>query len=507
VRGVMTSVEAYTALAEELKEIDALSGIDAILGWDELVVMKEKSAESRAAQKAALASVIHQRQTSERLGELISSAEREGGLDPMQEASVRDARLKFDRKTRMPKELAKQEAILGSEGYQAWAKARENDDYDSFKPVLSKIVQLRIDEAKAVAPEKLPYDYQIDKFERGMKASRLAEIFETVKAGLVPLIEEITSAPQLSVDARLAGGDAAPIFEVDKQEALCAQVMERLGFEGILNRSLHPFTGGTASDVRITTRYDDKDFISGVAGLVHETGHALYEQNRPAGENLGMPVSEALSMGIHESMSLLFERMVGQSMEFWTFLRPMVAESFEFTENLEAEDFYKAINKVQKSLIRVDADELTYPLHIIIRFELEQGLFDGSVTVDNLPDKWRELYKQYLGIDVPSDKEGVLQDVHWSSLAFGYFPSYTLGAMYACQFFQHAEKSIPNLGAEIAEGNFESLRAWLRENIHSKGSLYPSADELCEHVTGKPLDPTIYLDFLRAKYRKLYKMS
>ena len=343
-------VDGFKALSAELKEIDSLSGIDAILGWDELVIMKEKSASARAAQKSALASVIHERQTSEKLGKLISSAEKEReSLNAMEEASVRDARLKYDRKTKMPQELAKLEAVLGSEGYQSWAKARANDDWATFKPVLAKIIQLRKDEAKAVAPEMLPYDYQIDKFERGMKAERLTEIFDAVKAGLVPLIQEITSAPQLNVDSKLAGGEAAPTFEVSKQEALCEQVMEKLGFEGRLDKSLHPFTGGTQSDVRITTRYDEKDFISGVAGLIHETGHALYEQNRPSGDNLGMPVSEALSMGIHESQSLLFERMVGQSSEFWTYLQPLVAKSFDFTANLGTEDFYKAINKVEVS--------------------------------------------------------------------------------------------------------------------------------------------------------------
>ena len=507
-RSVMTKSTAYQALAAELKEIDSLSGIDAILGWDELVIMKERSAESRAAQKSALASVIHSRQTSEKLGALIAGAEQESkGLNAMELASVRDARLKYDRKTKMPEELAKLEASLGSEGYQSWAKARASDDYDMFKPVLEKIIKLRIDEAKAVAPEKLPYDYQIDKFERGMKAERLTEIFDSVKEGLVPLIQEITSATQLDIDSRLAGGEAAPTFEVPKQEALCADVMDKLGFEGRLDVSLHPFTGGTQSDVRITTRYDEKDFLSSLAGLVHETGHALYEQNRPSKDHHGMPVSEALSMGIHESMSLLFERMVGQSLEFWTFLRPTVAKTFDFTNNLEPYAFYEAINKVEKSLIRVDADELTYPLHIIIRFELEQGLFNGSINVDNLPEKWNELYKQYLGIEPESNKSGCLQDVHWGSLAFGYFPSYTLGAMYAAQFFQHAEKSIPTLREEIAEGNFINLRQWLKENIHSKGSLYPSADELCEAVTGKKLDPTIYLDYLKKKYRTLYKIE
>ena len=528
--------EAYTALAAELKEIDSLSGIDNILSWDELVIMKERSAASRAAQKAALASVIHQRQTSEKLGELIKSAEQESGLGPMEQASVRDARLSFDRKTKvippfrfvsplsklfsltcffpllfsslslslslskLPSELAKLQATLSSEGYQSWAKARASDDYETFKPVLAKIIQLRVDEAKAVAPEMLAYDYQIDKFERGMKASRLREIFDEVKAGLVPLIKEITSAKKLSVDSRLAGGDAAPTFEVSKQEALCSQVMEKLGFEGRLDKSLHPFTGGTASDVRITTRYDPKDFISGVAGLIHETGHALYEQNRPAGDNLGMPVSEALSMGIHESQSLLFERMIGQSEEFWTYFQPMVADTFEFTKDLSKEDFYAAINKVEKNLIRVDADELTYPLHIIIRFELEQGLFDGSITVDNLPAKWNELYASYLGIDVPSDKEGCLQDVHWGSLAFGYFPSYTLGAMYACQFFQHAEKSIPGLRAEIAEGNFTNLRQWLNDNIHSKVRPFTSSPCIIAFPFSTPPSLTSFpLSFIRAR--------
>jgi len=330
-----------------------------------------------------------------------------------------------------------------------------------------------------------------------------AEIFDELKEGLVPLIKEITSAPQLKINKKITEST----FDVDKQEALCENVMEKLGFDGILSRSVHPFTGGTAADVRITTRYDPHDFVSGVAGLVHETGHALYEQNRPSGEFEGLPASEALSMGIHESMSLLFERMVGQNEAFWTFLQPDIVKSFGFMSDVTVQEYFEAVNKVEKSLIRVDADELTYPLHIIIRFELEAGLFDGSVTVENLPKKWNSLYKRYLDIDVPSNKEGCLQDVHWSDGSFGSFPSYTLGAIFACQFFQHAERSIPSLSADMREGNFDKLRAWLKDNIHSKGSLYPSADELCEAVTGSKLDPTIYLDYLRAKYRRLYGLQ
>ena len=228
----------YAALASELREIDSLAGIDAILSWDELVVMKEKSAASRAAQKATLASILHERQTSQRLGELISGAEREmGKLEPMRSASVRDARRTYDRKVKMPAALAREEARLGSEGYQAWAKAREADDYEAFKPVLAKIVRLRLEESAAVAPDALPYDYQIDKFERGMKRERLAEVFDELKAGLVPLIKAVTSAPQLEINEKISSST----FDVDKQEALCEKVMDRLGFDGILSRSVHPY--------------------------------------------------------------------------------------------------------------------------------------------------------------------------------------------------------------------------------------------------------------------------
>lgn len=498
----------YARLAEALRDIDALCGIEGVLTWDELVMLPDKAAESRAAQKAALAEVLHRKQTSKHLENLIVCAEKElPELNEMERATVRDARRNFDHKVKIPSELARREARLSSEGYQIWAKARANNDFESFTPVLEKLIQLRHDEANAVSPEKSPYNFCIDKFERGMEASRLKDVFDELKKGLVPLIHKVASAPQLKIHPKLQPGGKNS-FSIDKQELLCSSTAEKLGFQGLLNKSLHPFTGGVGpTDVRITTRYAEDDFVSGLLGLIHETGHALYEQNRPSGPYNGLPVSEALSMGIHESQSLLFERMVGQSDEFWKFMQPHILKEFDFVNDVAPQDYYVAVNKVEKSLIRVDADELTYPLHIIIRFEIEQGLFDGSIAVKDLPKVWNQKMKDYLDVEVPSDEKGCLQDVHWSDGSFGYFPSYTLGAMYAAQFFKYAQEQVPTLHSDIARGDFSTLQAWLKENVHSRGSLYPSADELCLKVTGEKLNPRIFLNYLEDKYSRLYNLD
>jgi len=281
-----------------------------------------------------------------------------------------------------------------------------------------------------------------------------------------------------------------------------------MGFDwskGRLDVSLHPFTGGShPTDVRITTRYSEDTFLESVMGLIHETGHALYEQGRSL-EFDGLPVNEALSMGIHESQSLLWERMVGQRRSFWDHASAVLRRHFPATAECSPEDFYRYVNKVMpENLIRVDADELTYPLHVCVRFELERALFDGSVTVEGLPEAWNEKMEEYLGVRPPNDKVGVLQDVHWSDGSFGYFPSYTLGAMYACQFYEAAEKALPGLDGEIRKGEFARLKQWLNEKIHAKGSLHPSADELCEAVTGEVLRPDAFVRYLTEKYTALY---
>ena len=513
---------AVGRLKGRLRDLDALGGCAGALGWDELVMLPGGAAAARGRQKAALAAAVHERATHPELGALIGAAEEElggaGGATTaaadaalaFDRATVRDARRAFDRATRVPEELVKRQAELGSRGYHCWAEAREKGDFDLFAPVLEELLELRREVARHVAgPDADAYNAQIDLYERGMTHARLQEIFSGIKEGLVPLLEDVKA--QMA-----AGRGPAPHpalssggFPLAAQEAACREIATAMGFDwerGRLDVSVHPFTGGShPSDVRITTRYSEDTLLDGIMGLVHETGHALYEQGRNP-EQDGLPVSEALSMGIHESQSLLWERMVAQRRSFWTWAEGILHEHLPGTRDAGAEDFYRHVNRVNPgNLIRVDADELSYPLHVLVRFEIERGLFDGSIRVRDLPRVWNAKYAEYLGVEPPSDKVGVLQDVHWSDGSFGYFPSYTLGAMYACQFWEQAMEELggAELEAEVAAGDFGRLKGWLNEKVHRLGSLHPSADELCEAVTGSKLDPAVFVRYLERKYRAL----
>jgi len=513
---------AVGRLKGRLRELDALGGCAGVLGWDELVMLPGGAAAARGRQKAALAAAVHEKATHPELGALIGEAEAElaagaanaaaAAAFTFDGATVRDARRAFDRATRVPEALVKREAELGSRGYHCWAAAREKGDFSLFAPVLEELLELRREIAQHVAgPDADAYNAQIDLFERGMTHARLTEILGGVKAGLLPLVSEIKASVAAGNGpaphpALTAGG-----FAVEAQEAACREIATAMGFDwerGRLDVSVHPFTGGShPSDVRITTRYTEDTLLDGIMGLVHETGHALYEQGRNP-EHDGLPVSEALSMGIHESQSLLWERMVAQRRSFWKWAEVILHKHLPETRPAAAEDLYRHVNRVNpENLIRVDADELTYPLHVLVRFEIERGLFDGSISVRDLPRVWNAKYIEYLGVEPPSDKVGVLQDVHWSDGSFGYFPSYTLGAMYACQFWETAQEELgaQQLEEEVAAGDFGRLKEWLNGKIHSLGSLHPSADELCEAVTGSKLDPEVFVRYLDRKYRALYE--
>mmetsp|Transcript_18334 Transcript_18334/g.30800 ORF Transcript_18334/g.30800 Transcript_18334/m.30800 type:complete len:563 (+) Transcript_18334:153-1841(+) len=511
-RGVLSIFQSprktYEDLCDELKALSALGGCMALLEWDELVMMADGSADARAEQKAALAEVIHERSVSKTLKAFINAAKSAAvlrELDEYEAATVRDAERDYLKAVKTPKALARLEAELSSQGYQCWVKAREANDWALFAPMLERILQMRKQIAAACAPNSDPYDFCIDNFERGLSHARLQAVLSQVKEGLVPLIQAVTLKRQLTTHKSLKGK-----FDVAQQEVLSRQVAAELGFSfehGRFDKSVHPFTGGThPTDTRITTRFEEDSLISALMGTVHETGHAMYEQQRNT-THADLPVSMALSMGVHESQSLLWERMVGQSKAFWTYLTPLVHNFFPQTRKASAEELYQFVNVVKPSLIRVDADELTYPLHIIVRFELEKELFDGSLLVKDLPQAWNQKYQEYLGVAPPTDAEGVLQDVHWSDGSFGYFPSYTLGAMFACQFYQAALKELPGLEKSIALGDFRPLKEWLGAKIHQVGSLHPSADELCLKVTGEVLNPQVFIDYLTKKYTELYDLS
>eukprot|EP00878_Enallax_costatus_P001574 GHUV01001725.1.p1 GENE.GHUV01001725.1~~GHUV01001725.1.p1 ORF type:complete len:544 (+),score=156.71 GHUV01001725.1:74-1705(+) len=501
--------KAYDDLAAKLRELDALNGISGLLGWDELVMMPEGAVGSRGAQKSALAGVLYDKRTDQQLGQLLKQLkDATAELDPVQAAVVRDAYRSYVRETAIPKELAQRIAKLETDAYVTWVAARKASDFSQFAPYLQQWVDVNKQKAAAIDPAKPAYDVLLDDYEKGMTAARLDEIFAEVRKGLVPLIAELRSKGTPPNDEWLKG-----TFDIDKQAALCKEVALELGFNtdtGRLDVSVHPFTGGAhPTDVRMTTRFKEHDLTEGLTGAIHETGHALYEQGRNLDKDWeGLPVNSALSMGIHESQSLFWERMVALSKPFAAWLLPRIMQHFPDFPERSASDFFEALNVIKSpSLIRVEADEVTYPMHIILRYEIERGLMDGSIKVSDVPAVWNAKMKEYLGTAPENDAQGCLQDVHWSAGPFGYFPTYSLGAMYACQIYEYAKQQLPELEQQIQQGNFKPLREWLNENIHRKGSLYPSGDELMQAVTGSALKPQTFLAYLRSKYGQLYKLN
>lgn len=497
----------YQNLVQKLEEITHLSGVMSTLGWDQEVMMPAGASEARAKQIAALAGVIHERMTDPALGECLNELKEKDfdALGELERCNIREALHSYELETKVSTRLVQELAELSSRGHGIWVMARQANKFSDFAPVLKRFLELKQEWAQCVSPDLRPYDANIDLFERGTTMDMITPVFERLKQELIPLIHAIQEHSYQPDTAFLQGR-----FALDKQEALARKISQDIGFnfeQGRMDVSVHPFCGGShPTDVRITTRYKDSNFVESLYAVIHETGHALYEQGRP--HELGdLPASESLTMGIHESQSLFWERMIAQN-------KPFCQHYFEtiraaFPDNLKSatvDSFYRAINTCKPDFIRVEADEVTYSLHIILRYEIEKGLFDGSMQVDDLPHIWNELMQKYLGIQPQNDKLGVLQDSHWSGGAFGYFPSYTLGAMYACQFYQTLLREQPDTERNIAKGNFAPIKNWLNEKIHSQGRLY-SPQELVQRVTGEALNPDYFVDYLKRKYGEVYGLT
>lgn len=497
----------YQNLVQRLEEISHLSGVMSTLGWDQEVMMPPGAADARAKQIAALAGVIHERMTDPGLGDCLNELAVTGYADfaAAQQCNIREALRSYELETKVPKRLVQELAELGSRGHGIWVAARQENKFADFAPVLQRFLHLKREWAQHVLPDLDPYDANIDLFERGTTMSMITPVFERLKVELIPLVQAIQNHAVQPDTSFLQGR-----FALDKQEALARKISRDIGFnfeQGRMDVSVHPFCGGShPTDVRITTRYNERNFIESLYAVIHETGHALYEQGRPY--ELGdLPVSESLTMGIHESQSLFWERMIAQSKPFCQHYFATIRAAFaENLQQVTVDSFYRAINICKPDFIRVEADEVTYPLHIILRYEIERGLFDGSIPVDDLPLVWNELTRKYLGINPPDDAHGVLQDSHWSSGAFGYFPSYTLGAMYACQFHRALLNEQPDTELSVANGNFMPIKSWLNEKIHRQGRLY-TPQQLIEHVTGEPLNPDYFIDYLQDKYRDIYQLA
>lgn len=479
-----------------------------------MVFMPQTDAAStaRGQQQAALAAVIHEQATSKDLGDLLTKARKElleldGGLDVPRRV-VELAEKAYNKTNKIPADLATQKAKLSTEAYNIWAKARAEDDFSAFQGIFSECIEVAREIATVQQTDqdrangKPLYATMLDEYEVGMDPKRIVEIFETIQSALVPLIEKVLGPDATPPDTSALRGD----FPIDQQEALNKELVRAIGFDdsqGRIDVSVHPFTSAVSgpADVRITSRFRTDEWYQGLAGSIHEGGHALYEQHL---ETSGLPVDSALSMGMHESQSLFWERHIGLSLPYWKFAGPKVNDHLNTSHT--PEELYGAVNAAQRSLIRVEADELTYPLHVILRYGIERDFVEGRLDVKDLPQRWTEDMKKLLGVEsVPSNAEGCLQDVHWSMMAYGYFPTYLIGAATAAQLAHYCAQQVPDFEGKVAKGEFTEIREWLTDKVHRHGSRYSSLDAHLEAQLGEPLNPKYFVDYLTDKYTSLYQ--
>jgi carboxypeptidase Taq len=486
-----------------LKEVAVFGSIASLLGWDERVQMPAQGAEHRANQSSLLARKVHEQFTSPKIDELLRIVE-SGDLsgDGEMSANIRETRRQYDRATKLPASLVEEMAKTEVLAQAAWGDARAKNNFPAFAPWLEKWLDLKKQQASCYGYTGHIYNALLEDFEPGETAENLSAVFESLRAPLVELIGKIvTSSRKAPLEILERNYPAAG------QATLARQAAAAVGFDfnaGRLDVSLHPFcTGIGPGDTRMTTRYDEKYFGDAFFGVLHETGHGLYDQGLPAA-HFGTPMGEAISLGIHESQSRMWENLVGRSREFWTFFMPKARAVFpEQLKDVTQDQWYFAVNDIRPSLIRTESDEATYNLHILLRFELEKAMLTGDLKVADLPKIWNEKMQKYLGVDVPDNTRGCLQDIHWSGGALGYFPTYTLGNLYAAQFFEQATKDLGDLPAQISQGQFAPLLTWLRQNIHTHGKRY-RADELVKKITGKPLSAQPLLTHLKRNAAELY---
>ncbi len=501
---------AYVQILKRERKRALINSMSGLLGWDERTYLPGKGIPLRSDQLALLACMSHDLLCDPKLLELLAQAEIELKLadaDDPRRANLKGIRRQVQRAQKLPAELVEAMARATTVGQQAWEAAKKANCYADFAPALQKILQLKREEAQAVGIGQHPYDSLLDEYEPGMTVQELEVIFKSLKTELVAFIGNVVAAKKKHKPSASASRILERAFPVDRQKILCQTVAASIGFDfnaGRLDETAHPFCSGQGpGDVRLTTRYNERYFNEAFFGTLHEAGHGLYEQNLPS-EHYGTPLGQACSLGMHESQSRLWENQVGRSMPFWDYYYPIVQAIFpESLGDVAKPTFFAAINDVQPSLIRIEADEVTYNLHILLRFELELALITGELSVQDLPAAWNEKFKAYFQITPENDALGCLQDIHWSAGLFGYFPTYTLGNLYAAQFMVKAKGDLADLNQRLSQGHFRLLTDWLQHNIHAHGQRY-SAKELGLKVTGSPLSQHAFMHYLREKYETLY---
>ena len=495
-------MEKIQQLKDHFTEIIRLNYIRALLGWDQAVYMPKGGNKGRSDQLALISQLIHKRIKSEKTNQLIKEAEKVNNMSDIETALIREAKREYEHAIRVPDDLIKEMSKTASIGFIKWEEAREKSDFLIFKPSLEKVIELKKEYAEKLATGPTPYSTLIDLYEPGATQSWISSIFNELKPKLIKIVKKLDTSDYKPSQAILKRK-----YDSEKQWKISIEVIKQLNFNFDIARqdkSTHPFTTSISSnDTRITTRINEEFLPTCLFGTIHECGHALYQMGFME-EIQDTLLADGSSMGIHESQSRLWENIVGRSREFWKFWYPRFQE--EFTSSLKdhpLEEFYRSINVVQPSLIRVEADEVSYALHIILRFELERMIVEDSVEVDELPELWNEKMENLLGIIPPNDAKGLLQDVHWSGGSFGYFPSYALGNLYAAQIYHKVLSDIPNLPMDIENGKFLILLDYLKEHIYQYGKTYYARD-LIKKVSGEDLNPMYFLDYIEKKFYPIY---
>lgn len=500
----MTDTNRYTKVMERAAELADLESAASLVSWDQEAKMPKKGIAGRSHVTAALAGLYHEKFTDPGLGEDLERLTASGGLDEVEARQIAELKRLRDRAAKLPRKLVQTMAELHSRATAAWAEARAAKDFPSFAPLLEETFRLKREMADAIGHDGEPYDALLNEFEPGARTEDVVRILEAVRDFLIPVVRDIGESP-----VRPDPGITAGPFDETAQDTFGREVVAAMGFDleaGRLDTSAHPFTSGIhEGDTRLTTRYKP-DLSVGLFGTIHEAGHGLYEQNLPR-EFRRTPVGVATSLGIHESQSRLWENMVGRNRNFWVHFFPRLQKAYPGRlGSVSLDDFHLAVNHVRPSLIRIEADEVTYNLHIVLRVELERDLIGGRLAVNDLPEAWDGKIRKYLGITPPSVDVGVLQDIHWASGLIGYFATYSLGNLYAAQFFAAAGRDIGDLEARIAKGELLPLRDWLVERVHRVGRRY-DAEEIVQRATGKAPSTEDFEAYIRSKFGALYNLS
>jgi carboxypeptidase Taq len=497
--------EKYQALLRHLQEVTNVQRALSVLEWDHQTQMPPGGAEARAAQMSTLARISHEMFTSDETARLLEEAAQE--LNDADYASdeasmVRVTQLDYEEEVKLPADFVAEESRAQALAHEVWAKARAEDNFRSFQPALENIMELAIRRAEYMGYVEQPYDALLNRYERGITTAQVKAIFDAHKPELVALIAAVSKNADRVDDAVLHQP-----FDIDKQKQFALDVVKGFGFDfnrGRQDIAVHPFaTNFSNGDVRITTRFLPDFLNPALFGMMHEAGHGMYEQGVAASLD-GTPLGNGTSLGVHESQSRMWENIVGRSKPFWDWALPKLKAVFpEQLASVDLDTFYKAINIVKPSYIRVEADEATYNLHIMLRFELESELIAGKVKVADLPEEWNDRFEAFLGITPPSDRLGVLQDIHWSAGLIGYFPTYALGNLLSSQYYNAAIKDNPSIPNDIANGKFDNLLTWLNQNIHQHGRKF-TADELTQRITGESIQSRDYIQYLKTKFGEVY---